>query len=163
MLFRSGRRSRIQRVLGSTASTIEHVGSTAVPGLPAKPIIDMLVGVANLESARPICIAGLTGLGYTHMAAYEAWLPGEMLFRKAAADGRWTHHVHVTERVGPRWEEFVLTRDYLRRDPAAAREYADLKKALATRFGDDIQGFREAKRPFLEKLMVRARHDEAAG
>jgi GrpB-like predicted nucleotidyltransferase (UPF0157 family) len=155
-------RSRIQRVLGSTATAIEHVGSTAVPGLGAKPIVDILVGVTNLEPARTVCVARLTGLGYTHMAAYEAWLPGEMLFRKAEG-GRWTHHVHVTQQFGPRWEEFVLIRDYLRRDAEAAHDYEDLKKALATTFGDDIQGFREAKRPLLEKLMLRARHDEAAG
>jgi GrpB-like predicted nucleotidyltransferase (UPF0157 family) len=156
-------RGRIERALGSTVTAIEHVGSTAVPGLAAKPIIDILAGVANLEAARPICVAVLTGLGYTHMAAYEAWLPGEMLFRKIEG-GRWTHHVHVTERLGPRWQEFVLIRDYLRRDPVSAQAYCELKRELATTFGDDIHGFREAKRPFLEELMARARarHGEAA-
>jgi GrpB-like predicted nucleotidyltransferase (UPF0157 family) len=155
-------RARIERALGSTLTAIEHVGSTAVPGLAAKPIIDILVGVANLEAARPICVAALTGVGYTHMADYEAWLPGEMLFRRIEG-GRWTHHVHVTERLGPRWREFVLIRDYLRRDGESAQAYGELKKALAATYGDDIAGFREAKRPFLEELMARARNDEAAG
>jgi GrpB-like predicted nucleotidyltransferase (UPF0157 family) len=149
-------RARIEAALRPFTIAIEHVGSTSVPGLAAKPIIDILVGVDDLEVARPICIVELTGLGYTYLAAYEAWLPGELLFRKIV-DGRWTHHVHVTETTSPRWLEFTLVRDYLRRHPATAREYGELKKELATRYGDDIEGFREAKRPFIAKLLNQAR------
>src|SRR5262245_47763117 len=75
-------RERLRRALGSAVLTIEHVGSTAVPGLAAKAIIDMLVVVHNLDTARACCIEPLQRLGYTYLPEYEAWLPGELFFRK---------------------------------------------------------------------------------
>jgi len=75
-------RARLRTALGSLVTSIEHVGSTAVPGLAAKPIIDVLVGVHSLRLARSLSIEPLQSLGYAYMAEYEAWLPGEMLFRK---------------------------------------------------------------------------------
>ncbi|HEX8919189.1 MAG TPA: GrpB family protein [Chloroflexota bacterium] len=149
-------RVRLYGALGSMVSRIEHVGSTAVPGLAAKPIIDVLVGVHNLEESRSRSIVPLDALGYTYMSEYESWLPGEMLFRKAVF-GPWTHHAHLMEQSSPRWDEFILIRDYLRRHTEAAEEYARLKRALALEFDDDISGFRDAKRPFLQALMERAR------
>jgi GrpB-like predicted nucleotidyltransferase (UPF0157 family) len=143
--------------------TIEHIGRTAVPGLAAKPIIDMLLAVESLEQARLAFPDLLVELGYRQMVEYEAWLPGEMLFR-SGMPGPWTHHVHVVEEGSDRWEEYVGLRDYLRRhsdylrrhsDVAAA--YGELKRALAVLFGDDIAGFREGKRPFLREVLARAR------
>jgi GrpB-like predicted nucleotidyltransferase (UPF0157 family) len=152
-------RGRLAAVLGSVATTIEHVGSTAVPGMAAKPIIDILVTVDSLAGSRAACITALDAIGYTHLAAYESWLPEEMLFRQIQG-GRWTHHVHVTEMGSARWQEFVLVRDYLRRDMGARRAYARLKRRLAEQFGDDIEGYRAAKRPFLRDLLERARHGD---
>jgi GrpB-like predicted nucleotidyltransferase (UPF0157 family) len=154
-------RERLDVAFGSTAIVIEHVGSTAVPGLAAKPIIDVLVGVRSLAQARSVCVSSLQRLGYTYMAEYETWLPGEMLFRKALS-GPWTHHVHVMEESSPRWDELILIRDYLQRHPEIARGYGDLKKALALVFGDDIAGFRNAKRPFLDAVMVKALAERTA-
>jgi GrpB protein len=122
-------------------TNIEHVGSTAVPGLAAKPIIDMLVGVRSLSEAKSSCLEPLQALGYTYIPEYESWLPGDMLFRKGVP-GPWTHHVHVIEPSSPRWEEYILIRDYLRRHPEIADAYANLKKALALVFDDDIAGYR---------------------
>ena len=149
-------RTRLHSTLGSVVITIEHVGSTAVPGLAAKPIIDLLVGVRDLTEARSRCIEPLQGLGYTYLAHYESWLSDEMLFRKGMP-GPWTHHVHMMELSSPRWEEFVLIRDYLRRHPEIAAAYANLKRALALVFDDDIAGFRNAKRPFLQAVLAKAR------
>jgi GrpB-like predicted nucleotidyltransferase (UPF0157 family) len=149
-------RARIAAVLDPLPIAIEHVGSTAVPGLAAKPIIDMLVAVENLPAAEPRCLEALPALGYTYMGEYEAWLPEEMLFRKGMP-GPWTHHLHVLEPLGPRWEELILIRDYLRQHPTIASAYGDLKKALALVFEDDIATYREAKRPFLQALLTRAR------
>ena len=151
-------RARLHSVLASIVTTIEHVGSTAVPGLAAKPIIDMLVGVHSLSEARVHSIEALAALGYAYMADYESWLPGEMLFRKGPP-GPWTHHAHVMERSSPRWEELMSVRDYLRAHHDVATAYGELKKALAVVFQDDIAGFRDAKRPFLQAVMARARTD----
>ncbi len=149
-------RARVQAALGPIVVTVEHVGSTAVPGLAAKPIIDLLVGVRSLPEARSCCVRPLEALDYRYMAEYEAWLPGEMLFRKGPP-GPWTHHVHLMEPTCPRWEEFTLVRDYLRRHGEVASAYADLKRALALVFEDDIAGYRNAKAPFIEAVMARAR------
>src|SRR5215831_6377568 len=148
-------RAAIELILSGYAVGIEHIGSTAVPGLSAKPIIDLLVGVHDLTEARAICLAGLEAHGYTYMAEYEAWLPGEMLFRKGAG-GSWTHHVHVTEPTALSWRDYLLVRDYLRGHEEIACAYANLKTALALVFEDDIAGYRVAKRPFVERLLANA-------
>ncbi len=149
---------RVSEMIGERIHgiAVEHVGSTAVPGLAAKPIIDLLVGVRSLPEARSCCIPPLQALDYRYMAEYEAWLPGGMLFRKGPP-GPWTHHVHLMEPTCPRWEEFTLVRDYLRRHGEVASAYADLKRALALVFEDDIAGYRNAKAPFIEAVMARAR------
>src|ERR1700675_2222514 len=73
-------RTRIENALGSFALAIEHVGSTAVPGLPSKPIIDLLIGVPGLEEAKERCIEPIKALGYKYMPEYVSWLPGELFF-----------------------------------------------------------------------------------
>src|SRR5437763_1688785 len=85
-----GRRDRqwLLDVLGPLAVAIEHVGSTAVRGLAAKPIIDLMVGVRGLSEARSCCIAPLRSLGYDYLPQYASWLPGELFFRRALA-GAW--------------------------------------------------------------------------
>jgi GrpB-like predicted nucleotidyltransferase (UPF0157 family) len=155
--------TRLHDVLGALVLAIEHVGSTAVPGLAAKPIIDLLVGVRSLTTARSCCIEPLQALGYAYLPQYESWLPGELFFRKGPP-GPWTHHVHVMEPTNPRWGTFVLFRDYLRRHPEIVDAYAHLKKALAVVFDADIAGYRNAKDPFIQGVLVKARaeRDSAA-
>jgi GrpB-like predicted nucleotidyltransferase (UPF0157 family) len=152
-------RDQLLQAVGSALVTIEHVGSTAVPGLAAKPIIDLLLGVRSLPEARRTLPGPLTNLGYRQMVEYEAWLPGELLFRRGMP-GPWTHHVHVVEPQAERWEEHIAIRDYLRRHGDVAAAYGELKKALAVVFDDDIARFREGKRPFLEAVMVKARLEQ---
>ena len=154
-------RTRIQDALGPVVITIEHVGSTAVVGLAAKPIVDVLVGVRSLPEARATCVEPLQRLGYVYLPEYETWLPEELFFRKGPP-GPWSHHVHVMEPSSSRWDEFVLVRDYLRQHPDVASAYGDLKKALALVFGEDIAGFREAKRPFVQRVLALARAERAA-
>jgi GrpB-like predicted nucleotidyltransferase (UPF0157 family) len=144
------------KAVGSALVRIEHIGSTAVPGLAAKPIIDLLLGVRSLPEARRTLPGPLTDLGYRQMVEYETWLPGELLFRRGMP-GPWTHHVHVVEPQTARWEEYVAVRDYLRRHEDVATAYGEFKKALAVVFDDDIAGFREAKRPFMQAVVAKAR------
>lgn len=149
-------RARLDAALGSRVVAIEHVGSTAVPGLAAKPIIDLLVGVQSLTEAQPRCIEPLQALGYAYMPEYRSWLPDELFFRKAIS-GPWTHHVHIMEPSNPRWENRLLFRDYLRAHPEASHAYAKLKRDLAAAFKDDIAAYRTAKDGFVEQIMARAR------
>jgi GrpB-like predicted nucleotidyltransferase (UPF0157 family) len=108
--------AHIAVALGSVLVTVEHVGSTAVPGLAAKPIIDLLVGVRSLTQARSTCVAPLQQLGYVYLPEYESWLPEELFFRQGPP-GPWTHHVHLMEPTAVRWGEQLLFRDYLRAHP----------------------------------------------
>jgi GrpB-like predicted nucleotidyltransferase (UPF0157 family) len=147
--------ARLRGVFGPTLP-IEHIGSTSVPGLAAKPIIDLLVGVQSLTEAKSTCLEPLRALRYTYIPEYESWLPGELFFRKGLP-GPWTHHVHVMEPSHPRWQDLLLFRDYLRAHPETASAYGSLKKSLALAFGDDIAGFRNAKSAFVKTVTDKAR------
>ena len=147
---------RVAGELGEVVLTIEHMGSTAVPGLPSKPIIDLLVGVRSLTEARARGGERLPALGYTHVTEYESWLPNEAFFRKSVS-GRWTHHVHIIEPSNPRWDDWLLFRDYLRAHPETAQEYAALKLRLARDSKDDIAAYRTGKNAFVVAVTTKAR------
>jgi GrpB-like predicted nucleotidyltransferase (UPF0157 family) len=155
-------RDRIEAALGRLVLTVEHVGSTAVPGLAAKPIIDLLLGVANLAEVLPQGAGPLRALGYRYVPEYEPWLPDERFFRKGPP-GPWTHHLHVMEPANPRWRDRLLFRDYLRAHPDAAVAYGRLKRDLAAAFGDDIAGYRSAKDAFVAAIMAKARGERGPG
>ena len=149
-------RTSLHAALDPFVLTIEHIGSTAVPGLAAKPIIDLQAGVRRLAEAQYHCVEPLQALGYTYLPQYEAWLPGELFFRKALAK-LWTHHLHILQADDPRWQDRLLFRDYLRNHPEAAATYAQLKRDLAAAFDDDISGYRNAKDAFVAATMAQAR------
>jgi len=153
VLFDEERR-RLRCVFGP-ALPIEHMGSTSVPGLAAKPIIDILVGVPSLPKAKAIYMEALLALGYTYISDYETWLPAELFFRRGIL-GPWTHHLHVMEPSNPRWQDFLLFRDYLRLHPETASAYGVLKKSVALAFGDDIEGYHNAKHEFVKSVTAKA-------
>lgn len=122
-------RTAIARALGPMVQAIEHVGSTAVPGLAAKPIIDIIVGVSAGDLDR--VIEPLTGIGYEYGPDWEISMPRRRYFRRLAPDGSHTEHLHVVPYGGEFWTRHLRFRDYLRAHPDAAREYGELKKRLA--------------------------------
>jgi GrpB-like predicted nucleotidyltransferase (UPF0157 family) len=148
--------ARIKNALGSFVFAIEHVGSTAVPGLSSKPIIDLLVGVPSLKEAKERCVGPLEELGYVYIPEYASWLPGELFFRKGLP-GPWTHHVHLMEPSCPRWEARLVFRDYLRAHPEAAHAYANIKRSLAASSIGDIEAYRTGKNIFVEETTAKAR------
>jgi GrpB-like predicted nucleotidyltransferase (UPF0157 family) len=152
-------RAILQTAVGSLLITCEHVGSTAVPGLAAKPIIDLLVGVRSLGEAESHYIEPLEALGYTHIPDYRSWLADELFFRKGIP-GPWTHHIHMMQPSSPLWERRLLFRDYLRTHREAAHIYGNLKRSLAKECGDNIAAYRDAKTAFIEEMMLKARNDE---
>jgi GrpB-like predicted nucleotidyltransferase (UPF0157 family) len=152
-------RAILETALGSLLVTCEHVGSTAVPGLAAKPIIDLLVGVRSLAEAECHYIEPLEALGYTYIPEYKTWLADELFFRKGIP-GPWTHHIHMMQPSSPLWERRLLFRDYLRTHREAADTYANLKRSLAKQFGDNVAAYRDAKTAFIEQMMLKARNDE---
>lgn len=149
-------RQCIESAISPHVQEIQHIGGTAVPGLAAKPILDIMVGVRNMKDA-PACIEGLTGIGYEYVPKYERTLQHRWFLRKSGVAGR-THHVHLVERSNREWwDSHVLFRDYLRSHPEAAREYEGLKRSLAERFGEDRDAYTDAKTSFIVEMERRAK------
>jgi GrpB-like predicted nucleotidyltransferase (UPF0157 family) len=148
-------RDRIAAALGENAVAIEHVGGTAVPGLPAKPVIDIMVGVPDIERAGQ-AVAGLINLGYQYVPELESQLPERRYFRRGTPE---THHVHMVAVSSDFWEEHLLFRDYLRTHPQAAEEYGKLKRGLANRFRFDRDAYRAGKVPFIDTVVDAARRE----
>jgi GrpB-like predicted nucleotidyltransferase (UPF0157 family) len=152
-------KARLRSAAGTLLAAIEHIGSTAVPGLAANPIIDIMGGVRDLGEVTRY-VAALEGLGYEYVPQYEAFIPERRYFRKpTTGHSPRTHHLHVVELPSDFWRRHLLFRDYLRTHPLALREYADLKRRLASVYGDDGGGYTDAKRPFIESILGRAERD----
>jgi GrpB-like predicted nucleotidyltransferase (UPF0157 family) len=131
-------------------ATIEHVGSTAVPGLRAKPILDVAVGVAS-PSERELR-RRLEPLGFVWRG--DAAGDGGLLFVLENRPDRRVAHVHVVEHGGRDWREYLAFRDRLRRDAAARAAYVELKEALAARFPHDRGSYTAGKHDFIEALLA---------
>ena len=131
---------------------IHHVGSIAVPGLAAKPIVDILVGVEDLQSSRG-CFEPLAGLEYLH----APYLPEEMHWFCKPHPERRTHHLHLAPVNGRRYADELAFRDRLRSDPETAAAYAALKAELAARFPADREAYTEAKTEFVRAALAGAR------
>jgi len=142
---------RVREVLGARAIAIEHVGSTAVPGLGAKPIIDIMVGVRDLAGAFDDCSAALQSIGYLYVPRR---LPDRHFFQRGPWGAR-THHLHLTEFGGAMWERYLLFRDYLRTHPDVARQYYELKRQVAARPGIDRAAYNAAKRSLIDGVIAR--------
>jgi len=144
-------RGRIADALGDVAAAIEHVGSTAVPDLAAKAIIDIDVVLAS-ETMLPAAIERLARLGYSHRG--DLGIPGREAFRAPANDPM--HHLYVCPPGSTEFLRHTAFRDYLRAHPEDARVYGDLKMALSERFRDDRTGYMNAKAEFVEDLTSKA-------
>ena len=130
--------------IGPHLAALEHVGSTSVPGLAAKPVIDMMAGLRKLADAQG-CIGPLAALGYAYRPEYEARLPERRYFVRPS------FHLHVVERSSDFWVWHLAFRDALRADP----RYALLKRRLAACYGADREGYTEAKSVFIRSVEAR--------
>ena len=134
-----------------TAGSIEHIGSTAVPGLAAKPVIDIMAGVESLESSRP-ALAVLE----RHHYCYAAYRTEVMHWLCKPSPAQRTHHLHLVPLGSPLWTEQVAFRDYLRTHPDVALEYAALKHRLADAHRFDREAYTAAKAPFVQRVLAEA-------
>lgn len=142
-------RAALERVLAPwLAGPIEHVGSTAVPGLAAKPVIDIMAAVTTLDASRPAlpALAPLRYVYFPYRADVMHWLC-------KPSDAVRTHHLHLVPYGSALWCERLAFRDYLRGHPRVAAEYAALKRALAARYGFDREAYTDAKEPFVRRVL----------
>lgn len=157
--------ARIREALGATVVALHHIGSTAIPGLVAKPVIDMLM-VAPSVAAVDDRSAALVAIGYEALG--EFGIPGRRYFRKDAADGTRTHQLHAFALGSDEIRRHLAFRDYLRAHPTEADAYAELKRALA-REASDTRGYTEAKTGYVRAIDQKAllwrggEHGGAAG
>lgn len=137
---------------------IEHFGSTAIPRLSAKPIIDILVEVSSLDKTKKQIIPILESEGYEYFwrptignqAPYYAW------FIKRNSDGKRTHHIHIVEANSGLWDRLYF-RDYLREFPDEAKRYDDFKKSLAEKFPNNRVEYTKGKTAFIVPITEKAK------
>ncbi len=165
-LFEKERRHLLSCLPADLVKRIEHFGSTAVTGLPAKPIVDILVEVADLEETRIRIAPILEAQGYDYFwrpshddgkPPFYAW------FIKRDQNGNRTHHIHMIERsFGHHWDK-LLFRDYLIEHPEIARQYGDLKQGLADTHHGDRVAYTKSKSDFITRVttLAKEQHQEA--
>ena len=147
----SEEKARILEALDGLDVAVEHVGSTSVPGLAAKPIIDIMVVVPDPATEQKT-IEPLTVLGYDYRG--EVGIPGRFYFAKGRPR---SHHLHMYPRCHPEIARLLFFCEYLRANPDAALEYARLKRALAEKFRDDREAYTDAKSDFIKSIEAKAR------
>lgn len=147
-------KASILGVIGDFIVDIQHIGSTAVPGLAAKPIIDIMMAIRRLALVEN-CIQPLQTIGYEYLGEYG--IPGRHYFRKPPGHPHSTHHVHMVERESDFWERHILFRDFLRVHSDEAQRYYELKREVAAKFVSERDAYTEAKTAFIKSVVDKAR------
>lgn len=144
--------ARLLALLPGVFLSIEHIGSTAVDGLLAKPVVDLMAGVASLESVDAL-VDRLCDNGYTASKEFNATLIDRKWLMRWR-DGHRTHHLHIVVFGDKPWHDRLAFRDALRRDSALARRYAELKNGLAATHATDREAYTEAKVDFIRAILT---------
>ena len=143
-------RQRLIALLPQVFKDIQHIGSTSIRGLAAKPIIDILAGVESMEIAESMGSVLCTS-GYTTSAEFNQSLVDRKWYMRWA-NGHRTHHLHVVVHEGPAWLERLRFRDALRANPFLKAEYEKLKVQMATQHSQDREAYTEAKSHFVQAV-----------
>jgi GrpB-like predicted nucleotidyltransferase (UPF0157 family) len=139
-----------RHILEDLVKDVQHVGSTAVPGLPAKPILDVAIAVSTLKLVQDIA-GRLAEIGYIYRGDMRG--DGDYLLVKEPEPDIRTVHVHVVESSSTQWKNYLLFRDILRNDPDTRKEYAETKLALAKQFPNDRESYTSAKDQFIQQVL----------
>ena len=144
----------LEKKLRSLAIDIQHIGSTAIPGIPAKPIVDMSLGVRAMKDAKKL-IKPLKELGYEWRK--EVGSPSIQLLFVRGPESKRTHYLHVLRYGSAKWNSDLLFRDCLRKYRGRAKQYATLKKKLEKSFADNRYKYTAAKAKFIRNTIKKAR------
>jgi GrpB-like predicted nucleotidyltransferase (UPF0157 family) len=148
----------LRYTLRENALQIEHIGSTSIPGVDAKPVIDIMVAVNSLKKAAEL-IPVLEKIGYEYRSPDP--VPERMFFAKENKPDHRTHHLNLTEKGSGFWRNQILFRDYLRDHSQIAAEYVDLKVQLAKRYAQTGILDREGKTDFVMKVLALAKKESS--
>lgn len=143
--------ARILFIIGPYVDCIEHMGSTAVPGLAAKPVIDILIGVHHLAD-DVLFLPPLATLGYEYKPEHEAVFP-ERRYLHRVVNGVHTHHLHIVEPSSEFYKQQLRFRDLLRAYPEEAARYESLKVQLASQFRNDREAYTDGKSHLIQEIL----------
>lgn len=149
------RRREMLDAVGEHLDAVAHVGSTAVPGLAAKPIIDVMA-LAESPAVLDACVEGLVDLGWEYAPEFEEEVPNRRYFRRTDGE-RHTHHLHVVDGSAGWWERHVAFRDYLREHPDVAAEYEAVKREAAEAHRWSVDEYTGAKTEFVREIEEQAK------
>lgn len=142
-------RARLAEVLGERAAAIEHIGSTSIPGLKAKPILDIAVGLWTMEDAA-VLVRPLEELGYVYRP--KSGTPERLFFAKGPEERR-THYLHCEVYGSASWRGQLLFRDRLIQNPQLRQAYQALKEQFAAQYPDDRQRYTQGKESFIQQVL----------
>jgi GrpB-like predicted nucleotidyltransferase (UPF0157 family) len=145
--------AHILNACGERIVKVEHIGSTSVPGLAAKPIIDIAVGLVRLRDAKNL-IESLASIGYRfyRINRYE-------IFFAKGPDACRTHYIHAVRYKGAKWQTDILIRNYLRTHPKDVARYSTLKRQLARQYADDRYTYTAKKDAYIKSIIAKALRD----
>jgi GrpB-like predicted nucleotidyltransferase (UPF0157 family) len=143
----------VAAAIGDNLLAVHHIGSTAIGGIWAKPVIDLMPVVRDIARVDER-VAAMRALGYEAMG--EFGIPGRRYFRRDGAEGLRTHNVHAFQDRSPHVARHLAFRDFMRAHPDLARQYSDLKRQLAERYSDDIEAYMDGKDAFIKEMEARA-------
>lgn len=141
-------KARLAQSIGHLVLDIQHVGSTAIPGGIAKPIVDIAIAIPNVKTLQT-CVPLLEGIGYRYKG--ENGIPGRHYFDKGKPISLF--HVHMSEKTHANWIKQIAFRDYLLVHPEAVKAYADLKTLLAEQYRTDREAYTEGKTEFIRSIL----------
>lgn len=146
-------KQQLRRVIGDRVLEIQHIGSTSIPGMIAKPILDLAIAVTNFEAAA-VCIKPLESLGYVYRGEYG--MPRRHFFVKGQPR---THHLHILEINSWDWQRHILFRDYLIQYPEIARQYTNLKLKLLQQYCGNRDAYQAGKSEFVGEVEQQAKSE----
>lgn len=148
-------KERLLSILSGFEVDVQHVGSTSIEGCPAKPVIDIFIGIESLEYGEQLVPILVTN-GYIYEG--DGGRSGEHYFKKRGNNVT-THHIHMAPNFGQIWKNQILFRDYLKTHPEIMQEYINLKTRLSIQFPDNRESYSAGKKDFIENIIYNAERD----
>jgi len=148
---------KVFNALSDLQVVIEHIGSTSVSGLGSKPTIDIMAGIPSLDLIDETYIRNLNDIGYEYVRKPEF---SERLFFRRGLWRAGTHHLHIYKYRGDNWNENLLFREFLKRNPETINEYYKLKKKLEEQFKHDRVAYTKGKAGFIKGIIYKANNDK---
>ncbi|NHJ05236.1 MAG: GrpB family protein [Candidatus Heimdallarchaeota archaeon] len=146
----------LQKTLAKEIISIDHVGSTAIPDLSAKPIIDILIGLESLDYSDKI-INSLEKIDYEKLKTAEQIFPERLFYKKIDKKTKQQYNLHITKHMGDFWTQLILFRNYLRTHPETMKEYELIKQHMAQRFPNNLIAYGIGKEGFIIAVVERAK------